>query len=125
QKEAGEEPWAPFVDLSEAEFANWLIASGLSHKEIENHLKLNITRECTKPSFKDKHQFFSRFNQLPHGPEWHCETITVIGNLCGDDSKPLKETLEVRFRNPIECIKEILQNPAFKDHIAYAPLKQF
>ncbi|KDQ16252.1 hypothetical protein BOTBODRAFT_173160 [Botryobasidium botryosum FD-172 SS1] len=83
QQEAGEEPWAPFASRSEVEYANWFVSSGMSHKEIDNHLKLTFTRERAKPSFKDKRQFFKKFDQLPHGPEWRHDAITVIGDLCG------------------------------------------
>ncbi|KDQ12077.1 hypothetical protein BOTBODRAFT_176838 [Botryobasidium botryosum FD-172 SS1] len=44
QTEAGEKPWAPFASAAEAEYANWLVSSGMSQKEIDNHLKLAIVR---------------------------------------------------------------------------------
>ena len=33
----------------------------------------------------------------------------------------LTEDLELWKRNPVSCIKELIGNPAFKDHISYVP----
>ena len=39
----------------------------------------------------------------------------------GEDGKPMVKNLELWFRDPVECVNELLSNPAFKDHISYAP----
>ena len=31
------------------------------------------------------------------------------------------EKLELWRRDPVECVKEVLGNPALKDHLKYAP----
>jgi hypothetical protein len=43
-----------------------------------------------------------------------------------DDGKTMKtEKLELWFRNPIECIRELLGNPMFKDVTFYEPVKLY
>ncbi|KAJ7235918.1 hypothetical protein B0H12DRAFT_1075978 [Mycena haematopus] len=37
----------------------------------------------------------------------------------------MKETAELWFRDPVECVKELLGNPSFKDVMDYAPKRQF
>lgn len=46
RKEQGldETSWAPFEDKEEWALARWLMTSGLSHAEIDKHLKLDIVR---------------------------------------------------------------------------------
>jgi hypothetical protein len=31
------------------------------------------------------------------------------------------ERLELWRRDPVECVQELMENPAFRDHMAYAP----
>lgn len=33
----------------------------------------------------------------------------------------MTEDLELWKRDPVECIKDLMSNPAFKEHMAYAP----
>ena len=35
------------------------------------------------------------------------------------------ETVELWRRNPVDCIKELFANPAFKEKISYKPRKVF
>jgi hypothetical protein len=45
----------------------------------------------------------------------------VKGDLKGPDGKFLTEEVELWRRDPIECIEELIGNPAFREYIAYAP----
>lgn len=38
---------------------------------------------------------------------------------------PKTESIELWMRNPVECVKELLEDPRFKDDIRYAPEKMF
>lgn len=35
--------------------------------------------------------------------------------------KALTEEIELWRRDPVECVRELIGNPAFKDHLAYLP----
>lgn len=64
-------------------------------------------------------------DELPQGVRWNLETVTVIGDLVDDEQKPLTEKLELWYRDPVECIRELLGNPVFKDVIKYSPEKLY
>lgn len=81
-------------------------------------LKVN-SRE--KLSFHNKYTFFKKIDQLPTGPEWVCNIVTITGNLVDDNGVPKEENVEVWRRDPVECIKELMGNPAFKDYMSYMP----
>ena len=64
-------------------------------------------------------------DKLPSGVQWQCETIDLTGDNVDEDGDPMTETLKLWFRDPVECVKELLGNPTFKDSIRYAPERIF
>lgn len=42
-----------------------------------------------------------------------------------DSGKVKRETLELFRRDPVECIKELVSNPAFNECIEYEPKRLF
>ena len=46
--------------------------------------------------------------------------------MLNDDGEPVPpERLELWKRDPVECVKELMGNPMFKDSLEYAPQKHF
>ncbi|KAH8833410.1 hypothetical protein DL96DRAFT_1667540 [Flagelloscypha sp. PMI_526] len=119
----GASPYAPFDNESDWALARWLIHSGLSQGEIEKFLHLEKIKNSARPSFGTKRQFFAKIDSLPTGPKWRCEVFEVQGDKLGPNGKPLTEDVELWLRDPVECIKELLGNPRFKDHMSYQPKK--
>lgn len=67
-----------------------------------------------------------KVDSLPTGPGWKCKIVTAHGNLTTPDKKTvLTEDVELWLRDPVECIKELVGNPAFKDHMSYIPEQVF
>jgi hypothetical protein len=62
-----------------------------------------------------------KVNQLPIGPEWKCSLIEVTDDLLDDDGNKMSKHLELWYRNPVECVRELIGNPAFKEFISYVP----
>jgi hypothetical protein len=62
-------------------------------------------------------------DSLPEGPDFKVESLVLKGDLLDNNKKPLEEEVEFWYRDPIECVKEILGNPALRPHIKYAPEK--
>ncbi|KAI9065669.1 hypothetical protein FKP32DRAFT_1567403 [Trametes sanguinea] len=140
QTSKNESEHAPFRDEEEWELVRWLLRS-TSQSAIDEYCKLRIislsfctgyhqrtdlgleTRNRTQLSFKNKKAFFRAIDKMPVGPEWHCDIITVTGDLNGPNGEPLTEELESWWRDPVECCRELLGNPALKDYIAYSPVK--
>ncbi|KAF7364607.1 hypothetical protein MVEN_00329900 [Mycena venus] len=69
----------------------------LAHWLSKNNKKANL-------SFHNNRAFLKKVDQLPTGSDWTCKIVTAAGN-----------------RDPVECIRELMSNPAFHEHMAYAP----
>lgn len=73
------------------------------------------------PSFKNKDEFLGAVDALPPGVSWKLENVTVTGDVHDEDEQPLKEELELWYRDPVEVVRELLGNPIFRDVTCYAP----
>ena len=62
-----------------------------------------------------------KVDSLPTGPGWTCEIVNVEGDRVGEDGLTLKEDLELWKQDPVECVKELISNPAFKEYMSYVP----
>ncbi len=56
---------------------------------------------------------------------WTCDLITVKGDNVDANGKFAAEELELWHRDPVECVKELMGNPAFRDLLVYAPEQAF
>jgi Plavaka transposase len=45
----------------------------------------------------------------------------VLGDLVDNKGKLMHEDLELWMRDPVECVKDLIQNPMFRKNMAYAP----
>ncbi|EPQ57716.1 hypothetical protein GLOTRDRAFT_36697 [Gloeophyllum trabeum ATCC 11539] len=107
QKEAGRDIFEPFEDQEEWDLARWL-AANVGQKATDEFLKLPIV------------------NALPtQGVKWDCHTIQIAGDREDDDGQVMTEEAELWVRDPVECVRELIGNPAFKEVMAYAPEKVF
>ena len=60
---------------------------------------------------------------LPGGVPWLREELTLKGDLKDAEGNPLIEELEIWYRDPVECVKELIGNPMFRDTLTYEPLR--
>ena len=70
-----------------------------------------------------KYGFFKKIDRLPTGPEWHYDDVLITGDIIGPDGKPLTEEAELWRRDAVDCTADLMGNPAFRDNIAYEPVK--
>ncbi|KAG1732914.1 uncharacterized protein EDB91DRAFT_1238697 [Suillus paluster] len=115
---------APDVDFPHQDAAPWLVKN-LGQTRTDEFLKLPITQNCTKLSFHNNRSFLQRVDELPHGPGWSCKKVTVRGNCEDENGKMLQEEVELWCRDPVECMKELIGNPSFKEDMAYSPAKAY
>lgn len=54
-----------------------------------------------------------------------CDIMDVTGDREGENGDKLTEELELWWRDPVECIRELIGNPAYKEHMAYAPERAY
>lgn len=47
------------------------------------------------------------------------------GNHDDENGVPLQEDIELWSRDPLECVKELIGNPLFKEDIAYSPARAY
>ncbi|KAH9929840.1 uncharacterized protein B0H18DRAFT_844151, partial [Fomitopsis serialis] len=124
RRKLGVDEWAPFENEEEWELFSWLIKH-VGQNDIDEFLKLSIIKNRCKLSATSKYKFFKQVDDLPTGVKWKCDDITVTGDRVGDDDKTMTEELELWIRDPVECIRELIGNPAFREYIAYAPERVF
>ncbi|KAG2106483.1 hypothetical protein BD769DRAFT_1393171 [Suillus cothurnatus] len=93
--------------------------------QTDEFLKLPITQNRTKPSFHNNRSFVQKVDKLPHGPAWSCKKVSVQGNRTDENGQSLHEDVELWMRDPVECIKDLIGNPIFKEHMVYAPLRAY
>ncbi|KAJ7646426.1 hypothetical protein DFH06DRAFT_926842, partial [Mycena polygramma] len=115
----------PFRDDDEWQLAKWLIKN-VGHTATEEFLKLSIISDRAKPSFGGKKDFFEKVDSLPGGAKWHCKVLDTRGDLPDLDKDPTGQTMrreqsELWFRDPVECVRELIGNPAFSHAMRYAP----
>ena len=51
--------------------------------------------------------------------------IWTEGELLDEDDKPIIEEHKLWIHDPIECIWELIGNPAFREYMAYTPEKTY
>ncbi|KAF8885298.1 hypothetical protein BD779DRAFT_1611957 [Infundibulicybe gibba] len=112
----GTNQWDPFASQEEWELAVWLMKN-VGQTSTDEFLKLPVMNL----SFRNNRSFLKQVDALPTGPNWECEIVTAPGDQCGEDGEIVGEDMELWYRDPVECIKELLSNPAFKDLISYVP----
>ncbi|KAJ7123865.1 Zn-finger domain-containing protein [Mycena crocata] len=120
QEADGIGPHAPFDDAEEWDLANWL-SKNVSQTATEAYLKLPITQRRTRVSYHNNYSYLQKVDALPTGPGWKCEIVTAAGNKLDENDEMMTEDLELWKRDPVECIKELMGNPAFHDYMAYIP----
>ncbi|KAJ7174921.1 Zn-finger domain-containing protein [Mycena filopes] len=119
QARDGMTEFAPFKDGDEWDLARWL-SKNVNQTATEEYLQLPITKRANL-SFHNNRSFLLKVDQLPTGPDWTCKIVTAAGNQLDENDQLMSEDLELWMRNPVECIKELMSNPAFREHMAYAP----
>ncbi|KAJ7131790.1 hypothetical protein C8R43DRAFT_895475 [Mycena crocata] len=124
QEAAGATEFSPFKDDEEWDLAKWL-SKNVSQTATDEYLALPIVNDTQNKkvhlSFHNNRAFLKKIDQLPTGPDWTCKIVTAAGNRLDENGELMKEELELWMRDPVECIKELMSNPAFRDHMAYAP----
>ena len=80
-----------------------------------------------KPSYWNNRAFLKKINALPtQGAGWTCDIITSTGNKFDDGGELLPpEKLKLWRRDPVECVMELLGNPAFKNYIKCTPERKY
>ncbi|KAJ7113327.1 hypothetical protein C8R43DRAFT_1138622 [Mycena crocata] len=125
QRDENLAPWAPFDDEDDWKLARWLSTSGVSGGNINEFLKLNKIKAGAQPSYHNTRSFFQKIDALPGGPKWDCEIFEIVGDEKDADGKVKTEEVEFWKRDPIECLKELMGNAAFREKMCYVPQRVY
>ncbi|KAJ7080850.1 hypothetical protein C8R44DRAFT_836592 [Mycena epipterygia] len=104
QQEEGTTEFSLFKDGDEWDLARWL-SKNVGQTATDEYLSLPINKKANLP-FHNNRSFLKKVDQLPTGPDWTCKIVTATGNRVDENDKLMSEDLD---------------NPAFRDHMAYAP----
>ncbi|KAJ6606839.1 hypothetical protein B0H10DRAFT_2166969 [Mycena sp. CBHHK59/15] len=104
----------PFRDDDKWQLAKWLIKH-VGHMATEEFLNLSIIS-----------YFFEKIDSLPGSVKWHCKVLNTTGDLPDLNKDPsgatmASERVELWWQDPVECVAELIGNPAFKEVMRYAP----
>lgn len=60
------------------------------------------------------------------GPPWTCDIVNSPGDRLGEDGNPMcAEELELWQRDPVDCVRDLIGNPAFAASMEFAPERVF
>ncbi|KAI6161278.1 hypothetical protein EDD17DRAFT_1886951 [Pisolithus thermaeus] len=126
-----ESMWAPFRTEGEWELARFLMKN-IGQTKMDEFLKLNIVRDQIRTgvresgvSFENARSFLKRVDKLRTGPAWTCEIIDVCGDIVSEDGRLKHEEVELWRHDPVECVRELMGNPAFRDVMSYVPERAY
>jgi Plavaka transposase len=94
-------------------------------------LKLNLIliylqiKDGADPAFHNVRVLLKQIDALPDGPNWTCTSFQIKGDLFGTDRALKTEDVELWHRDPVECVKELMGNPAFKGKQFYTPKRVY
>ncbi|KAI6023692.1 hypothetical protein PISMIDRAFT_103675 [Pisolithus microcarpus 441] len=108
--------WAPFHNEAEWELVRFLVKN-IGQTRIDELLKLDINGM----SFDNAQSLLKYMDQLHTRPAWTCEMIDVEGDIVAEDGTLKHKQLELWQYNPVECIWELMGNPAFREAMSYVP----
>ncbi|KAL6305981.1 hypothetical protein BKA93DRAFT_816611 [Sparassis latifolia] len=127
-REANTSEYAPFEDQEEWELAEWLMKN-LGQNRIDEYLALPIVSAPNYPGLLSMLKMVARrrskIDDLPTGPAWSCKKVLVHGNVTDENGEIMKEEVELWLRDPVECVRELIGNPLFRDSMAYVPERAF
>ena len=64
-------------------------------------------------SFRSAKALCARAELLPAVPKWKCKLIETL--------HPTKKPIHLFYRDPLECLQSILENPLVKNFINFTP----
>ncbi|KAG2131338.1 hypothetical protein DEU56DRAFT_740127 [Suillus clintonianus] len=106
----------PFSGLKDWELASWLLHSGLSMRKIDSFLSLRMIQGLPL-SFSSAKELRGRAEMLLSGPCWMSQVVETV--------HPTKSLVILYWRDPLDCISNILNHPSFHDWLDFTPHKVY
>ncbi|KAF8178181.1 hypothetical protein K438DRAFT_1485170, partial [Mycena galopus ATCC 62051] len=104
----------PFASKGEWEFASWVTKHDLTLAATTEFLNLELVSNMHL-SFKSAKDLRDRVESLPSGPKWK--------SMPWPTEEPTVKPLTLFYRNPLECLQSLLENPLVQDYIHFSPFR--
>ncbi|KAJ3739032.1 hypothetical protein DFH05DRAFT_1595529 [Lentinula detonsa] len=108
----------PMANHNEWQLASWLLNSDLSMSQIDEYLKLELTKK-QHLSFQTAKELKARMELLPPVARWKSKKLTM------DIRYPTKKPVYLFYRDAMEVLQDLLKSPLIHDHITFTPLQIF
>jgi hypothetical protein len=117
--------WSSFSCEEEYRLAHGCVKHNLSRAAI-NKLFRNPTM-ATVSNFTLSHTLLKRLNEMSYamGMDFWKSSKVCYNRWADPDNLPDDDYTRFLSRNPVECIEFLMQQPAFREHMLYAPAKEF
>lgn len=117
--------WAPFDNEKEFRFAEWVVKHRISKTAVDELLK--------SPAFGGNHTFtsayslFKKLDNMVYELGMHTWKTGKVSFNRSDTGNRISTTAYTSFyyRNPVTCIEFLLRQSAYKEHMTYAPVREY
>jgi hypothetical protein len=86
---------------------------------------MDLQTRKLQPSFTSNYTLMKAIDKLPQSSEWKLKGVTIEGDLLGTDGQRQTEDVELWMRDLIDCIRELMANPTFRDAVCFEPQRVF
>lgn len=132
EEERSSDDWMSFENRVGFEFADFAFRDAqLSGGKVNKLMDLwaaSALETGGEPPFADKDELYAAIDAIPlGGASWKALTVKYAGPLPqqGDVPSWMTDEHEVFYRDPVEVVKNQLENPVFNGQIDYTPYKEF
>ncbi|KAI0056853.1 hypothetical protein BV25DRAFT_1872634 [Artomyces pyxidatus] len=109
----------PFAHRMDWDVAQWAKELGPSQNAFTKLLAVPGVIEKLGLSYKDSRSLNQTIDSLPDCAHWQSSTFSI------KDEAGVATEHVLHFRDPLESIKMLYSNPAFLEHMSYAPEEHF
>jgi hypothetical protein len=110
------DPWRPFHTLDDFKLANWFITSKVPRSRIDEYFAIGLSKSespCFKSAYK-LDQYIHALDPYQHLLEWNEGIYTHDGH-----------NSSFFYRDIVRCVEYLLSQPAYREDIVYAPVREY
>jgi hypothetical protein len=115
--------WAPFPCEQEYRLAHWCVKYKLSRVAIDELMKL----QGVNMNFTSAYTLYNKIDEMTYALGIYLWKSGKVSYASPVDSEALWNDgkTPVYYRDPVDCIEFLFQQSAFKEHMVYAPIKDY
>jgi len=122
---SSDDPYYPFANKEEFNFVEVVTTKGLTGSVIETLLNGDCgLKDDLKHSIKSNYHFWKKIYQMEDGLGVDSLKKSWLENVTWNEQHS-REPIEFWHRDIIECAKWLLRQPAYAEHLSYAPQQWF